>query len=210
MATDVPTAAEAGVMPVMVGTVTVKGTALLATPPLVVTTTLPLVAPKGTVTTMELDPHVNNVAWVPLKVILPAVAPNPDPEMVTVELMEFDEGDTEVIVGPVVTVNDTALLVALPTLTVTLPVVAPVGTCTTIEVLVHVVNVVAAVVLNLTELEPRVLPKPEPVMVTLLPTAPEVGDSDVILGPDAYAAVVIRHTTRQRARPEERKLRTEP
>jgi len=53
--------------------------------------------------------------------------------------------------------------------------VAPVGTVATILVVVQLV-VVAVVPLNVTVLVPCVAPKPEPVIVTDDPTAPDVGD----------------------------------
>jgi hypothetical protein len=67
--TDVPTGPDVGASVLMLGgVVTVKLTPLLATP-FTVTTTLPVVAPVGTLTTMLLAPHVVAVpAFVPLKV----------------------------------------------------------------------------------------------------------------------------------------------
>jgi hypothetical protein len=52
------------------------------------------------------------------------------------------------------------------------PVVAPTGTTTTMEVALHEVTV-AAVPLKVTEPAPWLAPKPEPVIVTVEPTAPE-------------------------------------
>jgi hypothetical protein len=71
MVTEVPTGPEGGDKPVMFG-VTVKGTALLATLT-TVTTTLPVVAALGTVTTTELAFQLVTVAAVPLNatVLLP-------------------------------------------------------------------------------------------------------------------------------------------
>src|SRR5947209_10353072 len=65
--------------------------------------------------------------------------------------------------------------------TTTLPVLAPVGTGTTIDVALQLVGV-AAVPLNLTVLVPWVAPKLVPVMVTDAPPAPEVGARLVMLG----------------------------
>ena len=61
-----------------------KATTLLATPP-TVTTTLPVVAPVGTGTTIVASFQLVGVAATPLKamVLLPCEAPNPDPLMVT-------------------------------------------------------------------------------------------------------------------------------
>jgi hypothetical protein len=85
------------------------------------------------------------------------------------------------------TVKDTPLL-AEPTVTTTLPVVAPVGTVATIDVVLQLAIAVAAVPLNFTVLVPCVEPKLLPVMVTEAPTAPEVGDKLVMLGAAANRA----------------------
>src|ERR1035437_29792 len=65
-------------------TVTVKDTPLLARPP-TVTTTLPLVAPAGTGTTMLVADQVVGVVVMPLKVtvLVPCVAPKLAPAIVT-------------------------------------------------------------------------------------------------------------------------------
>ncbi len=73
------------------------------------------------------------------------------------------------------------LLGSPPTVTTTLPVIAPVGTGTTMLVAFQVVGV-PAIPLNVTVLVPRVAPKFVPVIVTGVPTAPEVGDRLVIVG----------------------------
>ena len=69
MVTDVPTAPEVGLRLMMLGgaVVTVNATPLLATPP-TVATTLPLVAPVGTGTTMLDALQFVGVAALPLKV----------------------------------------------------------------------------------------------------------------------------------------------
>src|SRR5947208_10017433 len=90
-------------------------------------------------------------------------------------------GDRLVMLGAVETVKLTPLLATPPTLTTTLPVVAPVGTGATIEVALQLVGV-AAVPLKVTVLLPWVAPKFEPAMVTEVPTGPEVGDRLVMLG----------------------------
>ena len=81
------------------------------------------------------------------------------------------------------------------TVTTTFPVVAPVGTVATIDVALQLAMLVAVVVLNLTVLVPCVLPKPVPVIVTDAPTAPEVGDSVVILGAANAKALRVRQQT---------------
>jgi hypothetical protein len=78
------------------------------------------------------------------------------------------------MVGVAATMNATPLLGTLDTVTTTFPVVAPVGTGTTIVVAFQLVGV-PAVPLNLTELVPCVDPKFAPVTVTEVPTTPDVG-----------------------------------
>ena len=67
------------------------------------------------------------------------------------------------------------------TVTTTLPVEAPLGTVTAIEVSLQLLAV-AVTPLNVTVLVPCVEPKPEPVIVTDVPTGPEIGDIPVIFG----------------------------
>src|SRR5271165_1238509 len=83
--------------------------------------------------------------------------------------------------GAPVTVKLTPLLAWPPTVTTTLPVVAPVGTGAVMLVFAQLVGV-AVVPLNLTVLAPCVVPKFAPVMITEVPRAPDVGDSVVMLG----------------------------
>ena len=73
----------------------------------------------------------------------------------------------------VVTVKLTPLLATPPTVTTTFPVVAPVGTGTTMLVGPHLVGV-AAVPLNVTVLVPCVAPNFVPVIVTDVATGPDV------------------------------------
>jgi hypothetical protein len=73
------------------------------------------------------------------------------------------------------------LLATPDTVTTTFPVVAPVGTGTTMLVAFQLVGV-AAVPLNLIVLLPWVAPKFVPVIVTAVPTVPDVGDKLVMLG----------------------------
>ena len=61
--------------------------------------------------------------------------------------------------------------------TTTLPAVAFAGTTATIDVTLQLVIELANVPLNLTVLEPCVAPKFVPVIVTEVPTGPDVGDS---------------------------------
>jgi hypothetical protein len=103
---------------------------------------------------------------------------------------EFDAGLTETEIGTV-TVKLTALLATPPTDTTTLPEVAPVGTGTTMLVALQLVAV-AAVPLKDTVLVPCDVPKLVPVMVTGVPTGPEVGAKLVMLGvPDPPPGLVL-------------------
>jgi hypothetical protein len=88
---------------------------------------------------------------------------------------------------PLVTVKSVALVAVPPgVVTVILPVVAPVGTVAVIFVAEFTVNVVAATPLNLTEVAPVKL---VPVILTVVPTGPEVGVNDVIVGSGAVDTV---------------------
>src|ERR1700686_1829934 len=87
------------------------------------------------------------------------------------------------------TVKSTPLLFTPLAWTITLPVVAPVGTGALIEVELQLVGVVV-VPLKLPVLVPWVEPKFVPVTVTDTPTAPEVGDRLVMLG----AATTVKLT----------------
>lgn len=69
----------------------------------------------------------------------------------------------------------------MPTVTAILPVVAPIGTTTEIDVVVALVTI-AEVVLNLTMLFKAVALKPVPVIVTTEPIAPKAGVKLVIAG----------------------------
>jgi hypothetical protein len=80
-----------------------------------------------------------------------------------------------------VTVKLAPLLPSPPTVTMTLPVVAPLGTGATMLVAPQLVGI-AAVPLNVTVLVPCVEPKFVPVMVTEVPTGPELGERPLMLG----------------------------
>src|SRR5213594_3955803 len=183
--TDVPTNPDVGFKLVMLGagTVTVKLTALLATPP-TVTTTFPVVAPAGTGATMLVALQLVAVAVVPLNLTLlvPCVAPKFAPAIVTDAPTNPEAGFKLVMLGAgTVTVKLTPLLAAPPTVTTTLPVVAPAGTGATMLVALQLVAV-AVVPLNLTLLVPCVAPKFAPAIVTDAPTNPEAGFKLVMLG----------------------------
>src|SRR5271165_4487127 len=124
------------------------------------------------------------VAVVPLNltVLAPCVVPKFAPVMITEVPRAPDVGDSVVMLGAgTVTVKLTPLLARPATVTTTLPVVAPVGTGAVMLVLDQLVGV-AVVPLNLTVLAPCVAPKFAPVIITEVPTTPEVGDSVVMLG----------------------------
>jgi hypothetical protein len=158
------------------GTVTVKPTPLLVTPP-TVTTTLPVVAPAGAGTTMLEALQLVGVAPVPLNftVLVPCVAPKFAPLIVTEVPTNPEAGFRLVMLGAgTVTVKLTPLLATPPTVTTTLPVVAPAGTGATMLAALQLVGV-AAVPLKLTVLVPCAAPKLEPLMVTEAPTNPDAG-----------------------------------
>jgi hypothetical protein len=165
--------------------VTVKFTPLLETPE-TVTTTLPVVAPLGTGMTMlvALQP-VAVPAEIPLKVTVlePWLPPKLVPAIVTEAPMGPDVGFTLVMLGVGITVKATPLLDTPPTVTTTGPVVAPAGTGTMMLVGLQFEIVVAGVPLNVTVLDPTDEPKFVPVMVTDVPTAPDVGPKLVMVGP---------------------------
>ena len=151
--------------------------------PLTVTTTFPVVAPAGTGTTMLVADQLVGVATVPLNVtvLLPCVAPKLVPAIVTAVAAGPVVGERLVIVGGTVTVNDMPLLANPPTVTTTFPVVAPVGTGTTMLVADQLVAV-AAVPLNVTVLVPCVAPKLVPAIVTAVAAGPLAGERLVIVG----------------------------
>src|SRR5438445_10878281 len=90
-------------------------------------------------------------------------------------------GDRLVMLGGVVTVKLTALLAGAATVTITLPVVAPLGTGATMLVALQLV-VVVYVPLKVTELTLSLHDALPILMVTEVPTGPEVGDRLVMLG----------------------------
>src|SRR5262249_39202069 len=124
------------------GTSTVKLTPLLANP-FTVTTTLPVVAPAGTGTTMLVADQLVGVAGVPLKatVLFPCVARKLVPVIVTEVATGPVVGDRLVMLGGTSTVKLTPLLASAFTVTTTLPVVAPAGTGTTMLVADQLVGV---------------------------------------------------------------------
>jgi hypothetical protein len=162
--------------------VTVNRTPLLGRPP-TVTTTFPVVAPDGNGTTMLVADQVEGVAVVPLKVtvLVPLVEPKAAPVIVTDVPTTPVVGDSEVIDGGTVTVKVDALLASPPTVTTTLPLVAPAGTGTTMLVADQLLGV-AVTPLKVIVLAPWVAPNEVPVMVIEVATGPLDGESAVITG----------------------------
>jgi len=191
-AVEICTEVDAGLMDTAMGAITVKLLPLLATPP-TVTTTFPVAAPVGTGATMLVALQLVGVAAVPLNltVLVPCVAPKFAPVIVTLAPTNPDVGFKLVMLGAgTATVKLLPLLATPPTVTTTVPVVAPVGTVTTMLVALQLVAV-AAVPLNVTVLVPCEAPKFAPVIVTLAPTNPEVGFKLVMLGVEAPPGLVV-------------------
>src|SRR6266403_778804 len=171
---------------------TVKFTRLLATPP-TVTSTSPLVDPEGTSTTMLVALQLAGVPDVPLKVtvLVPCVAPKFDPLTVTDVPTAPDVRFKLVMLGGGgVTVKFIPLLATPPTVTTTFPVAPPAGTAATMLVVLQLAGV-AATPLNFTVLVPCVAPKFAPLMVTDVPTTPDVGFRLVMLGGDEVTVKFI-------------------
>src|SRR5207302_663327 len=101
------------------------------------------------------------------------------------------------MLGGRTTVKSEPLLACPPTVTTTLPVVAPVGTVTVMLVALQALAVPAGVVLKVTVLEPCVAPKLVPVMVIDTPTAPEVWLKLVIVGGTVKATPLLRSEERR-------------
>ena len=195
MVTGVPSAPEVTDKFVILGVgTTVKFTPLLATPPAAVTTTLPVVAPLGTVAVMLLAPQlVIVVALVPLNFTLPfpTLGPKLDPAITIDDPTAPVFGVNDVMLGAPVTVNVTPALATPPAaVTTTLPVVAPLGTVAVMLLAPQLVIVVALVPLNFTFPFPRLGPKFDPAITIDDPTAPVFGVNDVMLG----AAVTVKVT----------------
>src|SRR4029434_433549 len=106
----------------------------------------PVLAPAGTGATMLVADQLVGVAVVPLNVmvLVPWLAPKLVPVIVTTVPTGPLVGDRLVRLGDMVTANDTPLLASPPTVTTTLPVVAPAGTGTTMLVADHVAGAASA------------------------------------------------------------------
>jgi hypothetical protein len=165
-----------------------NATAGLPRPP-TVTTTFPVVVPAGIGTTMRVADHDVGAAAMPLNVmvLVPWVAPKLVPLTVTTVPTGPLDGERLVMTGGAITVYGNALLARPPTVTTTLPVVAPAGTGTTMLLADHDVGVAAAP-LNVTVLVPLLAPKLLPLIVTAVAIVPLVGERLVNVGVGAGGA----------------------
>src|SRR5216683_811868 len=181
--TAVPTSPEVGDKLLIDGGGIIVNTIPLLACPFTVTTTLPVAAPAGTGTTIEVALQLVGVAATPLNetVLVPWVAPKFAPATVTTVPTSPEVGDKLLIDGGTVTVNVIPLLFTPLACTITLPVVAPDGTAATMDVELQLVTV-ANSPLKLTVLDPCVVPKFVPAIVTDVPTGPELGERLVMAG----------------------------
>jgi hypothetical protein len=113
-------------------------------------------------------------------VLLPCAAPKLLPVMV-IEAPTAPDGWLKLVIIAGTT-KLAPLLATPPTVTTTLPVVAPAGTVTIMLVALQLAIAVTAVPLKATVLVPWVAPKFVPLMVMAVPTAPEVWLRPVIVG----------------------------
>jgi predicted small secreted protein len=114
-------------------------------------------------------------------VLAPWVAPKFVPVIVTKVPMVAELVDKLVMLGACNTVKGSPLLADPPTVTTTFPVVAPLGTGTTMLVALQLAGD-ASVPLNATVLMLCVAPKLTPVIVTEVPAVPVASDKLVMLG----------------------------
>jgi len=189
--TEVPTGPEFALKETMfgVGGVTLNSTPLLLCPPTVITT-LPVVAPLGTSTVMLVLLQLVRAPDIPLNatVLVPGVKPNPLPVTVTVEPTGPDIGLKLEMFG--MTVKMAPLLATPPTVTTTLPVVAPAGTGAMMLASLQLVGI-PVVPLKVKVLVPCEAPKPPPKIVTGVPTVPEKGFSLVIPSEFVVALAIL-------------------
>lgn len=152
----------------------------VAVPSDVVTVIVPVVELEGTIAVICVaECTVNEVAAIPLNDT--AVAPEKlEPVIVIDEPADALEGEKDDIVGGITTVKLVELVTLPPGVVIAMvPVVAPVGTVAVMLVALFTVKVVAAVPLKLT---PDAHKKLDPVIVTVDPIDPLVGEKDVIVG----------------------------
>jgi hypothetical protein len=135
---------------------------------------------------MLVPPQFVGVLVVPLNVtvLVPCVEPKLVPAIVTDVLITPPLGERLLMLGPEdVTVKSTPLLPPPPTLTTTSPVVAPAGTVTATDVSVELDGLAYSSGLKTTwgvKVPPAV--KLLPVIVSDVPTAPDVEDKPVMIG----------------------------
>ena len=154
--------------------------------------------------------QLDGVAAVPLNVtvLVPWVAPKFVPVIVMAAPTGAEVGLRLLMLGVAKTVKFTPLLATPPTVTTTFPVVAADGTGTTMLVALQLVGT-PAVPLNVTD--PWLAPKFVPVMITEVPTGPDVGLKLEMLGvevpplppcavvpPPEHPASTVRHTNAPR------------
>ena len=194
--TEVPTGPELGENELMVGlggAVTSKFLELVAVPPGVVTRILPSVAPDGTVAVILVEEFTVNEAVTLLNVTLLTLT-KLVPLIVTEVPTGPELGEKELIVGAAGEVTSKLLeLVAVPPGVVTriLPSVAPEGTMAVIFVEEFTVKD-AETLLNVTAEVVKPLPlKLVPLMVTEVPTGPELGEKELIVG-DGMEVVTVK------------------
>lgn len=159
-----------------------NGIALLAKP-LTVTMIDPLVAFAGTVMAIDvaLQLVAERAAPFNVTVLVPCVDPKFDPVMVKEDPIGPAALDRLEILGTWRTVNGVPLLDVPFTVTTTFPDVAALGTGTVMPVAVQLVGA-AAVPLKLIVLFPCGDPKLTPVIATVVPAGPDVGDIALIVG----------------------------
>jgi len=172
---------------------TVKSFALVAEFPATVTVIFPVVAPTGTVVVIIVAVLAVTLAVIPLNItiLFAAVVLKFVPVMMTDAPIMPKVGLKEIIVGnaAAVTVKLVALVAVLPAMvTVIVPVVAPAGTVVVILVTVLAVTI-AVVPLNFTVLLAGVVLKFVPMIFTDVPTGPEVGVKDAMVGNTAAPIV---------------------
>ena len=169
MLTEAPAGPDVGVSPAMMG-ITAKAKPLLGAAEF--TMTGPEVAPVGTVTTMLLGLQLTGIPFTPLKLTEPVIGPKPVPLIVSDVPQAPEAGLMPVMFG--MTENREPLLKTPATVTITAPVAATAGTGTTMVVSLQLVGVATAPP-KVTVLLPCVAPKFVPVIVTGVPTTPDVG-----------------------------------
>jgi hypothetical protein len=159
-----------------------KTVPLLSVPAMFITTG-PVVAPVGTIAVTLAELQLVTLATIPLNatVLVPWVGPKSAPAMVTTVPAGPNGGDKLNIAGTLATVKTTGSLATPPTVTITFPVVAPVGIVPVMDVADQFI-MVSPVPFTVTVLLPCVSPKLEPSISTADPRSPLVGETLEING----------------------------